>query len=56
MLWQAFRLRLPWKTVLDGVAFYTLRALDGLVCVSVPLLVSASACLDRKAKTGKFFF
>ncbi len=55
MLWQAFRLRLPWKTVLDGVAFYTLWALDGLVCVSVPLLVSANACLDRKAKTGKFF-
>lgn len=55
MLWRAPLRRLPWRPVLDGVAFYTLWALDGLVCVSIPLLVSANGCLNGKAKTGVFF-
>lgn len=50
MPWRAPWLRLPWRLVLDGVAFYILCALDGLVCISASLLVSVNKYLYRKTE------
>lgn len=56
MPWRAPWLRLPWRLVLDGVAFYILCALDGLVCISASLLVSVSKYLYRKTEKEIVFF